>query len=70
MEGLQALHLFSICINQITLSPTGRVVGIDYNTWICAAKSLGYNEEIMTILFNPIEQAIIQASTKNTDGEE
>lgn len=49
---------------------TGRVVGIDYNAWIGAAKSFGYDEEMMTILFKPIEQAVIEASAKNTDSEE
>jgi len=69
MQGIEALHLFSICITQINTSMNGQVLGLDYQAWISAAKALGYDEEMMTILFKPIEQAVIEASSKNADSE-
>ena len=69
MEGIQALHLLSICLTQINLSSGGQVIGMDYLAWMEAANSFGYDKEMMSILFQPIEASVIDASNKNTRDE-
>lgn len=53
----------------MNLSSGGQVIGMDYLAWMEAANSFGYDKEMMSILFQPIEASVIDASNKNTQDE-
>lgn len=61
--------LLSICMNQLNVSTSGEIIGLDFNAWMEAAKANGFDLEMMSILFKPIEDGIISINQIKENGE-
>lgn len=62
--------LLSICMNQLIISPSGQIIGLNFPAWMEAAKASGFDLEMMSILFKPIEDGITSINkTKENSGE-
>ena len=62
--------LLSICMKQVNVAPSGRIVGLNFCAWMEAARANGFDSEMMSILFEPIEDGITSINQlKNDSGE-